>query len=114
MEDNDEKTGETGASIRATSVESEIDIIHLQSSHPKEQPKTRSCMSPPITKPTPTPINRSISSSVALRRDRVEQAICRGDCGITTTVHPSHTIIVPLSLAERYQNQGDLTLNEEA
>ena len=29
MEDNDEKTGETGASIRAMSVESEIDIIHL-------------------------------------------------------------------------------------
>lgn len=35
VEDDDEKTGETGASIRATSVESEIDIIHLQSSHPK-------------------------------------------------------------------------------
>lgn len=53
VEDDDEKTGETGASIRATSVESEIDIIHLQSSHPKEQPKTRSCISPSTTKPTP-------------------------------------------------------------
>ena len=29
MKNNDEKTNETNASIRVTSVESEIDIIHL-------------------------------------------------------------------------------------
>ena len=113
VEDDDEKTGETGASTRATSVESEIDTIHLQSSHSKEQPKTRSCMSPPTTEPTPTPINRPISSSVALYRNRVEQATCRGDCGITTTVHPPHAITVPPPLAERPQDQGGSALDEE-
>ena len=69
MKDNDEKIDETGVSIRATSVESEIDIIHLQSSHPKEQSRTRSCISPLTTKPTLILINRSISSSVALCGD---------------------------------------------
>ena len=107
MEDDDEKTGETGASTRATSVESEIDTLHLQSSHPKEQPKTRSCMSPPTTEPTPTPINRPISSSVALCRD------LGGDGGITATVYPPHAITLPPPLVERPQDQGGSALNEE-
>ena len=95
MEDDDEKTDETGASIKATNVESEIDTLHLQSSHPKEQPKTRNCMSPPTTEPTPIFINRPIFFSVALCRDRVEQTICRSDCETAVTVHPSHAITVP-------------------
>ena len=113
VEDDDEKTGETGASTRATSVESEIGTLHLQSSHPREQPKTHSCLSPPTTKPTPTPINRPISSSVALYRDQVEQATCGGDGGITTTVYPPHAITVPPPLAERHQDQGSSALDEE-
>ena len=112
VEDDDEKTGKTGASTRATSVESEIDTIHLQSSYPKEQPKTRSCMSPLTTEPTPTPINRPISSSVALCRDRVEQATCRGNCGITND-HPPYAITVPPPLAERPRDQGGSALDEE-
>ena len=40
VEDDDEKTGETGASTRATSMESEIGTVNFQSSHPREQPKT--------------------------------------------------------------------------
>ena len=34
MEDDEEKTGETGASTRTTSVESEIGTVNFQSSHP--------------------------------------------------------------------------------
>ena len=113
VEDDDEETGGTGASTRATSVESEIDTIHLQSSHPKEQPKTRSCMSPPTAKPTPTPIDRPISSSVALSRDRVEQATRGGGRGIVATVYSPHAITVPSPLAERHQDQGGSILDEE-
>ena len=70
-------------------------------------------MSPPTTEPTLTPINRPISSSVALCRDRVKQATYRGDCGITTTVYPPHTISVPPPLAEQHQNEEGSALDEE-
>ena len=113
MVEDDEKTGETSASTRATSVESEIDTIHLQSSHPRKQQKTHGCLSPPTTEPTPSPIDRPISSSVALCRDRVEQATCGGDGGITATVYPPHAITVPPPLAERHQDQGGSALDEE-
>lgn len=72
MKNNDEKINEIDAFIRATNMKSEIDIIHLQSSHSKKQPKTRNCISFSITEPTLIFINRSISFNVALCRDRVE------------------------------------------
>ncbi len=93
-------------------MESEIGTIHLQSSHPREQQKTHGCLSSP-TEPTPSPIDRPISSSVRLCRDRVEQATCGGDGGITATVYPPHTITVPPPLAERPQDQGGLALDED-
>ena len=113
VEDDDERTGKTSASTRATSVESEIGTVNLQSSHASGQPKTHGCFSPPTIEPTPSPIDRPISSTVALSRDRVEQATCGGDRRITATVYPPHAITVPPPLAERPQDQGDLVSNEE-
>ncbi len=113
VEDNEEKTGETGGSTRATSMESEIGTVCLQSSHPREQPKTDGCLSPPTTEPTSSPFNRPISPSVALPCDPVEQAISGGDCGAATTVHPPHAITVPPSLPEQYQDQRGSALDEE-
>ena len=106
VEDDDEKTGETDDSTRATSVESEIGTVRLQSSHPRKQSKTYGCLSPPTTKPTPSPIDRPISSSVALCRD------LGGDVGITATVYPPHAITLPPPLVERPQDQGASALDE--
>ncbi|MCJ1455415.1 hypothetical protein MMC28_005770 [Mycoblastus sanguinarius] len=64
--DDEEEAGETGGSTRATSIESEIDTVHLQSSHPREQPKSHGCLSPTTTEPTNSPFDRPISPSVAL------------------------------------------------
>ena len=55
VEDEDEKSGETSASTRTTSVESEIGTVDLQSSHASGQPKTHGCLGPPTTEPTPFP-----------------------------------------------------------
>ncbi len=107
MGDDDEKTSETGASSRATSMESEIGTVHLQSFHAREQPKTHGCLNPPTTEPSPSPIDCPISSSVALCRDR------GGDGGIIATVYPPHALTVPPPLAERPQDQGGLVLDEE-
>ena len=112
--EDDEKTGEAGASTRAMSVETEIGTLHLQSSHPREQTKTHGYLDPPTTEPTPSPIDRPISSSVALSRDRVEQATRGGGRGIVATVYSPHAITVPSPLAERHQDQGGSTLDEEA
>lgn len=79
VEDDDEKTGENDPSTRATSVVSEIDTIHLQSSHPKKQPKTHNCLSPnttePIIKPTTSPFDRPITLNITLFHNRIEQTI---------------------------------------
>lgn len=108
MVENDyEKTVKIDDSIRVTSVESKIGIIRLQSFHPRKQSKTHDCLSPPTTKPTPSPIDRPISSNVALCRD------LENDGGITPTVYPPHAIILPPSLVERPQNQEASALNEE-
>ena len=120
VEDDEEKTGETGetgGSTRATSMESEISTIHLQSSHPREQPKTHGCLSPnttsPTTSPTTSSLDRSISPSVALCCDRVEQIIRGGDRGAATTVDPPHAITVTPPLPEQPEDQGASALDEE-
>jgi len=87
MEDNEEKNSETGGSTRATSMNSEIGTAHLQSSHPRQQPKTHGCLSPTTTEPTPSSLDRPISPSVALSCDRVEQSISGGDGGAAAP-HP--------------------------
>ncbi len=118
VEDDEEKTGEIGGSSRATSVESEISTIHLQSSHPREQPKPHGCLSPPTTtepttEPTTSPIDRPVSPSVALPQDRGTQAVHGGGHGATATVDPlGVAAATPLS-HERPQDQGGSALDEE-
>ena len=116
MEDNDEKTGETDASTRTTSVESEIDTKHLQGSHPRKQLKTHGCLSPsttgPTTEPTTFPFDRPISPSITPSRHRIEQAI-HGDCGAAVTVHPPHAITFTPPLPEQPQDQGRSALDKE-
>ena len=95
MKNNDKKTGETNNSIRAMSVKSEINIVRLQSFYSRKQLKIYDCLSPSTIKSTPFPINRSISSSVALCRD------LEGNIRITATVYPPHAIILSSLLVER-------------
>ncbi|KAF6238811.1 hypothetical protein HO173_003318 [Letharia columbiana] len=99
------------------SIESKIDIIHLQRSHPKKQPERHGCLSPsttgPTTEPTTEPFDRLISLSIALSHNRMKQATCGGNRGAAVTVHPPHAITVPSSLAKRPQDQGGSALDEE-
>ena len=117
VEDNDEKTGEFDASTRATSVESEIGTVHLQSSHPRKQPKTHGCLNPsttgPTTEPTTSPYNRPISPIIALSHDRIEQAIRGDDHGAAVTVHPPHAITLTPPFLEQPQDPGSSALGEE-
>ncbi len=122
VEDDEEKTGETGGSTRATSMESEIGNVHLKSSHPREQPKTHGCLSPatttepntePTTKPTTSPTDRPISPSVALPQDRGTQAVHGGDHGAIVTVDPLGVAATTPLFHERPQDQGGLVLDGE-
>ncbi len=113
VEDDEEKTGETGGSTSATRIESEIGTVHLKSSHPREQPKTHGCLSPATTtEPTTSPFDRPTSPSVALSCDPVEQAISGGDRGAAATVHP-HAITLPPPLPEQHQDPGGSALDGE-
>jgi len=113
VEDDKEKTGETGGSTRATSTESEISTAHLQSSHPREQPKTHGCLCPTTPEPTTSPCDSPVSPSVALSRHPVEQAIRGGDGGAAATVYPPHAITVTPPLPEQHQDQGGSASDEE-
>ena len=117
IEDNDEKTGELDASTRATSVESEIGTVHLQSSHPRKQPKRHGCLDPsttgPTTGPTTFPYNRPISPSIALSHDRIEQAIRGGGHGAAKTVHPPYAITLTPPFPEQPQDPGISALGEK-
>ncbi len=94
-------------------MKSEIDTVHLQSSHPREQPKTHACLSPPTTEPTTSPFDRPISPNVAPSRDRVEQVIRESDREAAATVHPLHAIIVIPPLLEQPQDRKGSTLDKE-
>ena len=113
MGDNDEKTGESDASTRTTSVESEINIKYLQSSHPRKQPKRHGCLSPSTTGPTTDPFDRPISPSIVLSHNRIKQASRGSNRGVAVTVYPPYAITVLPLLAKRPQDQGGLALDEE-
>lgn len=105
VENDEEKTDETGNSTRATSMESEIDIVHLQSSHLREQPKTYGCLGPlTITEPVASPLDRPVSLNALSSRDSVEQAIRGDDRGAAATVNLLSTAVISL-LPEQPQNQ---------
>jgi len=113
VEDDEEKTGETGGSTRATSMKSEIGNVHLKSSHSREQPKTHDCMSPATTtEPIISSIDRPISLSVAVPQNRGTLAAHEGDHGATATVDLLSVAATPLS-HEQPQDQGGSALNEE-
>lgn len=114
VEDDKEKTDETGDFTRATSIESEVDTVHLQSSQSRKQSKTHSCLSPlTITKHIASPLDRSISLNVALYRDPVEQTVREGDCGAAATVNPLSVTAAISPLPEQSQDQGASVLDEE-
>ena len=70
MEDNEEKTGESGDSTRLTSM---INTVYLESSYPREQLKIYGCLSPATTTElTTSPFDRPISPSIALSSNPVE------------------------------------------
>lgn len=113
VEDNEEKTDETNNSIRATSMESEIDTVHFQSSHSREPLKTHHCLSPlTIAEPTASPLDRPISLNVLSSRDSVKQAIHGGNRGAAATVNPLSTAVI-LLFPEQPQNQDALIPNED-
>jgi len=98
-------------------VESEIGNAHLQSSHPREQPKTQGCLSltvtEPTTEPTISPVDRLNSPSVALSCDPVERTICGGNGETTPIVHSlSVTAATPPS-SKHSQDQGGSALDKE-
>jgi hypothetical protein len=105
IEDDGETTSETGASTRATSVESEVAIAHLSRSHPMEQPKMHGCLNArTTTSPTTSPVDRPTSLG--------GQTVRGGDHGAAVIVRPySVTAATPPS-PER-EGQRDLTQDEE-
>ena len=94
-------------------MESEIDTVHLQSYHSREQSKTHDCLSPlTIAESTVFPLDRPISLNVLSSRDPVEQAIRGGDRGAAATVNSLSTAVIPL-LPEQPQNQDASVPDEE-
>ena len=113
VEDDEKKTDETSHSTRATSMESKIDTLHLQSSHSREQSETYGCLGPlTITVPTASPLDHPISLNVLSSRDPVEQTIRKGDHGAAATVNPLGTAVIPL-LPRQPQNQHASVPDEE-
>lgn len=91
-EDDEEKTDETSDSIRARSMESKIDTVHLQNFHSRKQSRTHGCLGPlTIAEPTASLLDRPISFNVFSSRDPIEQTIRGGDRGAAATVNPLST-----------------------
>jgi len=113
IEDDGETTGETGASMRATSVESETGTAHRSSSHPREQPKTHGCLnSHTATEPTTSFLDCSTTPSIVLPQDRGERTVRGGDYGAAATINLSSVIAATSPSPER-EGQRDLAQDEE-
>ena len=113
MEDEEEKNGQTGASTRATSMESKIDTAYLQSSGPREQQKKHDYPSLDTTEYITSFFNRPISSSVPLYLDRVTQNVRENDRRAAATLHLPHAATVPLPLLKQPQDQQGSVSDEE-
>ena len=105
-------TSETGASTRATSVESETGTAHLSSSHPRAQPKAHGCLNPHTgTEPTTSFLDCQTTVSIDLPQDRVEQTVRGGEYGAAATVNPSG--VTATSPFPEREGQRDLAQDEE-
>ena len=87
-------------------MESEIGTAHLQSSLPREQPKTHGCLSPNTTSPTTSSTTSSLDRSIS-------PTIRGGDRGAATTVFPLHAIAVTPRLPKQPEDRGASALDEE-
>ncbi len=104
--ENDETTGEAGASARATSVESEIATAHLVGSQPREQPKMHGCLSArTTTSPATSPVDRPTSLGA--------QTISGDDHGAAVIIHPYSVTAATSLFPERLQGQRDSALDEK-
>ena len=117
LDDDVGKNGQIGGFTRATSMESNIDIAHLQSSDQREQHKKYDYLSLNTTKHTTSPttlfLNRAISSSVTLYCDRVEQDIREDEHGAVATIHPPHDVTATPPLLKQPQDQKGPISDEE-
>ena len=113
IKDDGETTGETGASMRATSVESETGTAHRSSSHPREQPKTHGCLnSHTAIEPTTSFLDCSTTPGIVLSQDRGEQTVREDDYGAAATVNPS-SVIAATSPSPEQEGQRDLAQDKE-
>lgn len=113
MKNTEEKTIKTGDSIRATSMEFDINTVHLQSSYSREQPKTHGFLSPTTTEPTTSPFDHPTFPSAALSRNPDKQIIRKSNREAAATIYPPHAITATLSLLEQSQIQEDSALDKE-
>ena len=89
IKDDGEKTGESGTSTRATSVEPETETAPLLSSHSEEEPKTLRGLDAPITPDPPTePLDRPTSPDVTLSQHLDGRAIGEDEYGAAVGANP--------------------------
>jgi hypothetical protein len=113
-DDDEEKTDETDDFIRATSIEPETSITHLESSHLREQSKKYDRLSPSaIIESFISSSDRSSSFSIALSHDLVEQTTREDNHEAAAIIHLSHIITATSPLLEQSQVQERLVSNEE-
>jgi len=96
IDDDGGKTGESGASTRATSVEPEIGTAHLLSSHPREELKTLGGLDA-LTTPDPPvePLHRPTSLDVAPPQHSDQLIVGEQDNGAPAVASPPRVSTPP-------------------
>jgi len=102
--EDDEQTSEMGGFTRATSVDSKIGPVTLQSSHPREQVKTHGCLSTSTTEPTIEPIDRPTSQNTVLPQRPCGRVVSEEDHGAAAVAGPPSAITPPLSQQSQAPN----------
>lgn len=114
MVDDEENTDEIGSSTGAMSMGPGIGIPHLESFHPKEQPKTYDCWSPStIIKSIISPSDHPNSHGIALFHDRVDHTIPEDNRGAAATIHLPQNTAITSPLLQQSQVQGSLVSDEQ-
>ena len=104
MLEDDEQTSEMGGSTRATSVDSKISPVTLQSSHHREQVKTHGCLSTYTTEPTIEPIDRPTSHNTVLPQRPCGRVVSEEDHRAAAVAGPPSAITPPLSQQSQAPN----------